>query len=79
MLHISETALSNAEIFSSDIRTHLMAIDPNHVGQFSEDGSTTLSHISLCFACRHCHINGTAAEKTDAELIGATDGYHAAP
>jgi hypothetical protein len=79
MPRISKSALGNADIFSGDIRTHLMSIDPNQVGQFSEDGSTSLSQISLDFACRHCHVNGTAAEKTDAELIGAADGFHTAP
>ena len=79
MPRITKSALGNAETFSGDLRTHIMAIDPNQVGQFSEDGSTSLSQISLDFACRHCHVNGSAMEKTDAELIGAADGYHVAP
>ena len=72
-----KSAVGNLETFTGDIRTHLMAIDPYQVGQFNEDGSVALSQISLDFACRHCHVNGTAMEKTDEELIGAAVDYHA--
>lgn len=71
-----KSAVGNVDTFTGDIRTHLMAIDPYQVGQFNEDGSVALSQISLDFACRHCHVNGTAMEKTDDELINAAVNYH---
>jgi hypothetical protein len=72
--------VGNAEKFTGDIRTHLMAIDPDQVGQFSEDGSEALSQLSLDFACRHCHVeDGTASAKADAELIERAAGYHDRP
>jgi hypothetical protein len=71
-----KSAVGNVDTFTGDIRTHLMAIDPYQVGQFNEDGSVALSQISLDFACRHCHVNGTAMEKTDDELINAAVDYH---
>lgn len=77
MPRISKSAVGNADMFTGDLRTHLMAIDPLQVGQFTEDGSESLSQISLDFACRHCHVEGgTATPKTDQELIDKAVGYH---
>lgn len=46
--------------------------------QFTEDGTYSLSQISLDFACRQCHnsVSGPGLPKADAELVGAADGYH---
>jgi len=77
MPRVSKSATGNAEMFTGDIRTHMMAIDPDQVGQFTEDGSVALSQLSLDFACRHCHIEGgSATPKTDDELIEKATGYH---
>ena len=72
-----KSAVGNTDTFTGDIRTHLMAIDPYLVEQFSEDGSVAASQISLNFACRHCH-GVKAGEKTDEQLINAAVDYHAA-
>jgi hypothetical protein len=80
MPRVTKSAVGNAEKFTGDIRTHLMAIDPDQVGQFSEDGSEALSQLSLDFSCRHCHVeDGQASAKTDAELIERAAGYHDRP
>lgn len=80
MPRIAKSAVGDASKFTGDIRTHLMAIDPDQVGQFSEDGSVALSQISLDFACRHCHVEGGAATpKTDEQLIDKATGYHDQP
>lgn len=80
MPRIAKSALGNADMFSGDIRTHIMAIDPNQVGQFTEDGSVSLSQISLDFACRGCHnADGVATVKTDEELFDMAVGYHTPP
>ncbi len=80
MPRIVKSAVGDAEKFTGDIRTHLMAIDPDQVGQFTEDGSEALSQISLDFACRHCHVDGgKATPKTDEELIERATGYHNRP
>jgi hypothetical protein len=77
MPRISKSATGNAATFTGDIRTHLMAIDPEQIGQFSEDGSVALSQLGLDFACRHCHVEGGSATiKTDEELIEKALGYH---
>jgi len=76
MPRIAKTAWGNAEKFTGDIRVHLMAIDPTQVGQFSEDGKTSKSQITLDFACKQCHIPGGALEKTDEVLIETATGYH---
>jgi hypothetical protein len=74
---IAKSAIGNAEMFTGDIRAHIMAIDPLQVGQFTEDGTVSLSQISLDFACRHCHVEGgLASVKTDNELLEAAFGYH---
>jgi hypothetical protein len=78
MPRITKSAVGNPETFTGDLRTHIMAIDPFQIGQFTEDGSASLSQISLDFACRHCHSSeGMATEKTDEELIESAVGYHA--
>lgn len=77
MPRVTKSALGNAEQFTGDIRTHLMAIDPQQIGQFTEDGTVALSQLSLDFACRSCHNkDGMATVKTDEELITVATGYH---
>ncbi len=79
MPRITKSALGNAAVFSGDIRTHVMAIDPYQIGQFSEDGSVAYSQISLDFACKSCHIPGTEGELADSILMDAAVGYHDRP
>jgi formate-dependent nitrite reductase cytochrome c552 subunit len=80
MPRVTKSAVGNAAKFTGDIRTHLMAIDPTQVSQFSEDGKFTLSQIGLDFACKSCHVeNGTALVYTDQELKEMSYNYHARP
>jgi hypothetical protein len=77
MPRIVKSAWGDAEKFTGDIRTHLMAIDPDQIGQFSEDGKTALSQIGLDFACRSCHnAEGIAPDLSDNMLNAASTGYH---
>lgn len=77
MPRVTKSAVGDPERFTGDIRTHLMAISPNQIGQFSEDGSVALSQLSLDFACRSCHNpDGIAGEVADEVLIDAATGYH---
>lgn len=79
MPRITMSAWGDAEKFTGDIRSHVMAIDPTQIDQFSEDGSTALSQIGLNFACRQCHGAGYGREKSDEELLSAAYGYHDRP
>ena len=77
MPKVTKSALGNPDIFTGDIRTHLMKINPNQIEQFNEDGSESLSDLGLNFVCRHCHVeDGQASPKTDEELIQAANGMH---
>lgn len=79
MPRVTESAVGDAARFTGDIRTHLMAIDPQQISQFSEDGSKALSQIGLDFACRHCHVpdgSGRAPAQSDETLIEAATNYH---
>ena len=77
MPRIVKTAWGDAEKHTGDIRTHLMAIDPDQIGQFTEDGKNALSQIGLDFACRSCHnADGIAPELSDGMLSGVAEGYH---
>ncbi len=77
MPRVTKSAVGNADLFTGDIRTHLMAIDPDQIEQFSEDGSVVLSQLGLNFACRTCHNpDGIATEKSDEELSAAAGNYH---
>jgi hypothetical protein len=80
MPRATKSAWGDAEKFTGDIRTQMMAIDPDQIGQFTEDGSEALSQIGLDFACRSCHVKGgSATPKTDKELMEKADGYHDKP
>ena len=86
MPRIVKTAWGDAEKFTGDIRTHMMAIDPYQIEQFETITDTlgtasqiSLSEIGLNFACRHCHGAGLGSPKTDEELINAAAGYHDRP
>jgi hypothetical protein len=71
-----KSAWGDPEKHKADLRTHLMAIDPNLASQFSEDGTTVNSQITLDFACKQCHGGGFATPKTDELLKETATGYH---
>lgn len=75
MPRVVQSAVGDAAKFTGDIRAHLMAIDPEQVGQFTADGKFALSQIGLDFACKSCH-GVKAGAKTDAELKARANGYH---
>jgi hypothetical protein len=77
MPRVTKSAVGNAEEFTGDIRTHLMAIDPTLTSQFNEDGTFSASQLALDFACKHCHVPGSAVELTDEQLVEGATGYHA--
>lgn len=82
MPKVTKSALGDPEIYTGDVRTHLMAINPTLASQFSEDGTFSASELALDFACRSCHNSTTdsfASNKTDEELIEAATGYHNPP
>lgn len=86
MPRIVKTAWGDEAKFSGDIRTHLMAIDPSQIDQFTtvtaEDGSEKQyanSQIGLNFACRHCHLPDTIMAMDDQTLINAAYNYHQKP
>lgn len=74
--------IKNAEgdpaISTGDVHVHAVAIDPEQLAQFTEDGSAlATTQISLQFACGRCHAEGgLATEKTDEELLEGAQGYH---
>jgi hypothetical protein len=77
MPFLVKSALADADAYTGDIRVHLWAIDPDAISQFSEDGKTAISQISLDIACRSCHRDGgTASDLTDEELHESAEEYH---
>ena len=76
MPRVTKSAVGDAEKFTGDIRTHLMAIDPAQVSQFNEDGTAALSQLALDFACKHCHVPGSSVELADEQLVEGATGYH---
>lgn len=83
MPRVTKSAVGDPERFTGDLRTHLMAIDPDLVEQFVEnDDGALISEpaLSLNFACRHCHNpDGLGPEVSDEELQEAARGYHNPP
>ena len=76
MPRISKSAVGNAEKFTGDLRTHLMAIDANQISTFDEEGALISGQVGLDFACMHCHTPGSALEKSDDDLLSGADAYH---
>jgi hypothetical protein len=76
MPRITKSAVGDPERFTGDLRTHLMAINPNQIEQFNEEGNESLSEVGLNFACRQCHNGTNASDKSDQELIDTATGYH---
>ena len=72
MPHLIQSGSANPQGFMGDMPTHVVAIDPQKISQFNEDGSLASGQISLDYACRHCH----GLTKSDAELLTAASGYH---
>jgi hypothetical protein len=76
MPRITQNAVGDPDIFTGDVRTHLMAINPNQIEQFDPEGNLLSSEVSLNFACRQCHNGQLASEKSDQELTETATGYH---
>lgn len=77
MAKVDKSAVGTASTFTGDIMTHLFAINPSATSQFSTDGKSAISQITLDYACKTCHrTGGTASVKTDAELIDRATDYH---
>jgi len=77
MPRIVKSAKGDADQWSGDIMSHLFAIDPVADAQFSEDGKTAISQITLDWACKSCHgAEGDWNEYTDAELLAEATDYH---
>jgi hypothetical protein len=62
MPRIEMNATGDLARFTGDTRAHLMAIDPLQARQFSRDGQTSLSDVSLDFACKDEDLAQMAAE-----------------
>ena len=76
MPSIIANAWSDPAMFSGDVRTHHVAIDPKQIKQVADDG-TILPQLGLDSACRHCHnAQGFGKVLTDEELMAAATGYH---
>jgi hypothetical protein len=77
MPRIVKSAVGDAAKWSGDIRTHFFVIDPEADEQFSDDGGTAISQITLDWACKSCHgAEGLFTEYSDAELYDVAKGYH---
>ena len=79
MPRLEKNAVADLARFTGDARAHLMAIDPAQQGQFSQDGLTSLSQVSLDYACKSCHTPDTDRAMPDEALVPMATDYHAAP
>ena len=78
MPRASKSALGDPARYSGDLRTHLFVINPDVMGQFTEDGKYSLPYLGLDFACKGCHYDGgPAAVESDEALKALASDYHA--
>ena len=72
-----QVATSDPAQFSADMRTHLMAINPAEVAQFTNDGEWAGPYLALDFACKGCHNDdGRGPVLDDERLIAVATDYH---
>jgi hypothetical protein len=76
MPRLIQVATGEPRLFMGDKRTHQVAINPNQMAQFTEDGTEALPQVGLNFACRRCHFPGAAIDRPDEVLIEAANNYH---
>jgi len=86
MPYIDISAQGDPAKLSADLRTHLMAINPTQIDQFTSitgaDGkpqTVSKPDIGLDAACRHCHVQGTSLAMDDQTLVDGAYNYHAKP
>ncbi|MBW7882978.1 MAG: hypothetical protein H3C34_10130 [Caldilineaceae bacterium] len=77
MPRVTKSAVGDLARFSGDIRTHLMAINPNATSQFDKEGAFAQPYLALDFACKGCHNeDGRGPVLEDARLIDVAIGFH---
>jgi predicted CXXCH cytochrome family protein len=77
MPELIQVAVGDPAQHTADMQTHRVTIDPQQIGQFTEDGLTALPQIGLDFACRQCHNEqGIGPVVDDATLIQFATGVH---
>ena len=79
---ILKAAWGNPDSFTGDIHSHQVAIDPTRIDQLdatTNPATYDLAPNGLNFACRHCHVNGSAQALSDDQLILGAIGYHNRP
>jgi hypothetical protein len=77
MPRLTKSAVGDPARFSADLRTHLMAINPQATSQFDKKGEAALPYIALDFACKGCHhADGRAPVLPDERLVEVASGFH---
>lgn len=77
MPRVIRNAQGDPERFTGDMRTHLMAINPQALRQFNADGTPTQPHLALEYACMSCHNDATRiGSLPEEQLVAAAVGYH---
>jgi hypothetical protein len=77
MPYATKSAVGNADIFTADVRTHLMAINPRADSQFDQDGALFEPYLTVDYACKGCHNeDGRAGVLPDEQLVEVATGYH---
>jgi hypothetical protein len=77
MPRATKNALADPERYTSDVRTHLMAINPYASSQFDDDGNFSEPYLTLNYVCKQCHAaDGFGGELADEILVEVATGYH---
>jgi len=76
MPRLIKNAVADPEMYTGDLRTHSVGINPTQIEQFDPDTGGLLPATGLDFACRQCHNGQLAEDKSDEELIDMATGYH---
>jgi nitrate reductase cytochrome c-type subunit len=77
MPRVTVSAVGDPARFTGDLRTHLMAINPQATSQFSKDGETAMPYLALDFACKGCHNEASRAPVLpDERLVEVATGFH---
>lgn len=77
MPHLTQSAVADPARFTADVRTHLMAINPNGTAQFDKKSGNSMPYLIVDSVCKGCHNeDGRGPVLEDERLVEVATGFH---
>ena len=77
MPYATESAIGDPTQHAADVRTHLMAFNPQASSQYTRDGEAFEPYLTIEFTCKSCHYDrGVGGPLPDDQLTEVATGFH---